>query len=488
LRILLVIPSRAYADAPGYTKFPDELLSIAAVLEEHGHQLRIHDQNLKRCQARDFLDFKPQLVGFSVGTGPNIADASQMSADFKNILPGTKVVWGFRHPTSFPRQVLAETFVDYVVMGPGEYTTRELAQHIQDGSIPLADIKGLAYKENGTIINPSRPFPKSLDELPDPAWHLIDPKQYMDVTLNTSRGCPLRCTFCCDFKFYKGTMSDLSAARIVEQMEKLHRTYNINNIYLSGERFALNRKRLREFCDLMLQKKLKIKWNCPVSCGLEEEDVELMSRSGCNTVLLEIESGSQRMLDFLNKGTVAEMKKTFWLLVKHRIIPTIFVYYDIPTEKVADFKATLEMLEKLDKPPYLYMKFVPYPDTEVFDYCAERGIISMPQKLSEWAAFPLKVSTELRLSEVPQKMMNEAMANYRKTYIAHRIRFTMRHNPRFFWTIFSNPPEFFKAMRALVHYYLDIVFDVTNGPESILSRFRRRIGRKRLLVTHNSKT
>jgi radical SAM superfamily enzyme YgiQ (UPF0313 family) len=458
-------------------------------LEEQGHQLRIHDQNLKRYQAKDFLDYQPQLVGFSVGTGPNIADACQMSADFKKILPKTKIVWGFRHPTSYPRQVLGEPYVDYVVMGPGEYTTRELAQHLQDGSVPLAEIKGLAYKQNGgTIINPSRPFPVSLDEFPDPAWHLIDLSQYMDVTLNTSRGCPLRCTFCCDFKFYKGAMSDLSAARIVEQMEKLHRTYNINNIYLSGERFALNHERLREFCDLMLQKKLKIKWNCPVSCGLHEEDVALMAKSGCNTVLLEIESGSQKMLDFLNKGTVAEMESTFWLLVRHRIIPTVFVYYDMPTETVEDFKASLDLLKKFDNPPFLYMKFVPYPDTELFDYCAEKGLISVPQKLSDWVTFPLRFSSDLNLSEVPRKMVDDAMADFRKTYIVNRIRFTLRYNPRFFRTIVSNPPEFFKAMRALIHYYLNIVFDVSNGPESTISKLLRKIGRKRLLPTHNKQT
>jgi radical SAM superfamily enzyme YgiQ (UPF0313 family) len=479
----LVVPSRAYADVPGYTKFPDELLSIAGVLEKNNHQLRIHDQNINRYSAKDFLDFKPQLVGFSVGTGPNIADASQMSADFKNILPSTKIVWGFRHPTSYPHQVLAEPYVDYAVLGPGEYTTQELTQHLEDGSISLPEIKGLAYKDNGRIVvNPVRPCLANLDVLPDPAWHLINLKQYMDVTLNTSRGCPLRCTFCCDFKFYQGTMSDLSAARIVKQMEHLQRIYNINNIYLSGERFALNRERLREFCKLVLQKGLKIKWNCPVSCGLDEEDVALMAKSGCTSVLLEIETGSQRMLDFLNKGTISEMENTFWLLIKYKIIPTIFMYYDFPTETVEDFKATLDILEKFDKPPFLYMKFVPYPDTELFDYCVEKGLIKMPQKLSDWITFPIVCSTELILSEVPKKMMDDALAYYRKTYIGHRIRFTVRHNPRFFWNIITNPPEFFRAMRALIHYYLDIVFDVTNGPESTLSKFLRKLGRKSRLA------
>jgi radical SAM superfamily enzyme YgiQ (UPF0313 family) len=213
-----------------------------------------------------------------------------------------------------------------------------------------------------------------------------------------------------------------------------------------------------------------------------------MAKSGCNTVLLEIESGSQKMLDFLNKGTVAEMESTFWLLVRHRIIPTVFVYYDMPTETVEDFKASLDLLKKFDNPPFLYMKFVPYPDTELFDYCAEKGLISVPQKLSDWVTFPLRFSSDLNLSEVPRKMVDDAMADFRKTYIVNRIRFTLRYNPRFFRTIVSNPPEFFKAMRALIHYYLNIVFDVSNGPESTISKLLRKIGRKRLLPTHNKQT
>ena len=87
-----------------------------------------------------------------------------------------------------------------------------------------------------------------------------------------------------------------------------------------------------------------------------------------------------------------------------------------------------------------------------------------------------------------RKMVDDAMADFRKTYIINRIRFTLRYNPRFFRTIVSNPPEFFKAMRALIHYYLNIVFDVSNGPESTISKLLRKIGRKRLLPTRNKQT
>ena len=475
MKILLLIPSRAYREMPGYTKFPDELLLIGAVLEQAGHQVRLHDQNLVYRQPQEFLDFAPDLIGFPVGSGPNIADAGICSTEFKKLLPRVKIAWGFRHPSAFPEQVLTESDADFVIIGPGEITFRELADALQTGRTDLSGIEGLGYKLDGRIvINPERPIAELLDDLPDPAWHLIDIKKYTDITLNVSRGCPYRCTFCSDAVFYQTKQCDLSASRIVSQMERLKNEYGVRHLFISGERFALNHERLQEFCRLVIDKKLKIKWNCPVSGELAEEDITLMARSGCVSVLFEIESGSQRMLDFLQKGNIVEMEKTYWSLLSHHIIPTIFMYYDIPTETVDDFKASIELLDRFDKPPFLYMKFVPYPASELYDYCIDQKLVKEPQSLADWVTFPLLCATDVTLSEVPRKMIADAMAGYRADYAMRRIRFMIRHNPAFFLTALKNPPEFYKALRDLVHYYLDIIFDVANGPKSLLARILRR--------------
>ena len=79
MNILLVIPSRA----AGFTKFPDEVLSIAGMLEKHGHQVCVHDSNLENRHPEDFLSFSPDIIGLAVATGPNIADAAAKSIEFK---------------------------------------------------------------------------------------------------------------------------------------------------------------------------------------------------------------------------------------------------------------------------------------------------------------------------------------------------------------------------------------------------------------------
>ena len=441
MRILLVIPSRSYGNMPGYTKFPDEMLSIGGMLESRGHSVKLIDCNLDKRHPADFVDFAPELVGFCVATGPNIADALSQSIEFKTLLPDVKTVWGFRHPSAYPAECLAESCVDYAVIGPGEYTIAELAEHLEKGTLEISSIKGLAYKEadGRIVINETRPFMPDLDGLPDPAWHLIEVNKYSDVTLNTSRGCPYKCTFCSDATFYGGNMCDMSAGRIVSQMERLHREHGVQHIYFSGERFVINRERLKEFCSLVIAKKWKLTWNAPVSGGIDEETVKLMAKSGCTSVLLEVETGSQRMLTYLDKGTIAEMEETFWFLVKQRIIPTLFLMYGYPTETVADFKESLAFLKRLDEPPYLYMKFVPYPGTKLFDQCVEQGILTLPQTLKGWVNFPIVCANETNLSEIPQKMMDEAMADFRRSYATRRVRFMLRHNPAFFLMAVKRP-------------------------------------------------
>jgi radical SAM superfamily enzyme YgiQ (UPF0313 family) len=473
MRILLSIPLRDGM----YTKFPDELLSIAAVLENPGHQVMLHDANLGDRTAESFRDFNPQIVGFSVSTGC-VADSIKKAEEFKAAFPGVKTVWGFRHPSALPEQTLKEAYVDFVIIGAGEYTLLELAEYLEKGTGALAEIKGLAWK-NGVdiIINEPRPFLKDLDELPDPAWHLVDPKKYWDVSIITSRGCPYSCTFCADATFYKGNVSDLSAERIASQSERLYKEFGVNYIMYTGDNFGINKTRLREFCRIMIQKKLRLKWNCQISGEVSEEDSKLMAKAGCTAVILGAESGSQKILDLLTKGDVQEFEETFWNLVKSRIIPTLFIQYGFPTETAQDFKETLDFIKRLDNPPYLYMKFVPYPKTVLFDHCTANNLITVPDRLAEWSGFQLHYATKANISRVPQVMMDDALAGFRASFATRRFRFMIRHNPAYFLTAFKEPKQFFSSLTYLIKNYMNTLFDASNGKESWVVKIQRVFGR-----------
>jgi len=456
MKVLLVIPFRSFDPSLILPKFPDEVLSAAAVLEKFGHEVQICDSNFDRRQPKDFISFKPDIIGFSVATGPQITHAIVQSKEFKKIMPGVKVVWGGIHPSLLPEQTIIEHYIDYVVIGAGEYTLLELVQCLEDRNIGLGEIEGLVYKENGRIFkNKPRSFIESLDELPDPAWHLIDIKKYQGhVVLNASRGCVYSCTFCANTALHKGNTADLSPERIISQIEHLQKRYGVGYIKSFGENFTFDRQKLREFCYLYARKRLKVKWNCEVNSEIDEEDVALMARSGCVSAELHVETGSQRMLDFLQKNiTIEEIEKTFWLLVKHKISPTIYLLYGLPTETIEDFKMTHDLLERMDNPPYLYMKFVPLPETPLFDYCLEKGLIKLPEKLGgDWANLVEMSIKKSNFSNVPQEMIDEAVYNYGSNYAAQRLRFTMKHRPSYFWKIIRDPIGFIRALGNLIKY------------------------------------
>jgi len=462
VRVLLVSPSTVVHShlVKTYATFPNGILYIAAVLETHGHQVQIYDNSIDGRQPKDFIPFSPDIVGFSVLTGPNMDAAIAQSIEFKRIMPWVKIIWGNVHPSVLPEQTLIEPYIDYVVIGAGEYTLLELVEHLENGHMKLSEIKGLAYKENGKVtINEPRPFIENLDELPDPAWHLVDVNKYWDITINTSRGCPFHCTFCYNTAFHKGYLAELPAERIVSQIEHLKKRYGVKYIKIWEDNFTSNRKRLRQFCNLLISKKLKIKWDTEARADLKEEDIALMAKSGCVSVGSGLESGSQRILDFLQKGTtVEEMEKTFWLFIKYKILARLYLMVGLPTETVEDFKLTHELLERLDEPPYTYMRYVPYPGTPLFDYCVANGLVTPPEKLGDWGNFTVMCATKFNLSNIPQEMIEEAAANFSRTYAVRPLRFAMKHHPSYFLSLIRDPLAFSRTLRNLVRYYLMILF------------------------------
>jgi len=458
MKVLLVNPSAQVHNpmVKTYATFPNGILYIASVLEKSGHEVRVLDCNIDNRTPSDFLEFGPEVIGLSVLTSPDLDSAISMSKEFKAVLPKTRIVWGGVHPSIMPEQTLTESYIDYVIMGAGEYTMRDLCHSLQNGSHNLKDIDGLAYRENGKIVvNRKRPFIQDLDELPDPAWHLVDVDKYWHITINTSRGCPFRCTYCYNTAFHKKYRAGFSADRIVSQIEYLKDQYNVRFFRFFEDNFTFDRERLRRFCQLLIDKKLKIKWDCDCRADLDDEDTALMAKSGCTSVALGIESGSQRLVKFLQKGeTVKSMERSFWHFVKHKITPRINILYGLPTETIEDFNQTLNLLNRLDNPPYMFNHYVPYPGTTLFQYCVEKGLIDPPAKLGDWASFTTYYGTRGNLGEVPDIVLDQALENFRSDYAVRRFKFMMKHNPAYFMTIFTHPITFLSSLKSLIKHHL----------------------------------
>ncbi|APV44729.1 Radical SAM superfamily enzyme YgiQ, UPF0313 family [Dehalogenimonas formicexedens] len=464
MRVLLVNPAKRFKGFLGKTRslqptvLPNSLLYIGAVLERGGHQVMIWDQQVDSRQPNDFFTtFKPQIVGFSVSVGGIIYEAIEQSKDFKRLDPSIKIAWGNVHPSMLPEQTLTEDYVDYVAIGPGEYTMLELADHLDKGTPDsLSGINGLAYKQNGKIIvNPDRPFIKDLDELPDPAWHLVPMEDYWEKSLNTSRGCPSKCIFCYNPPFHKGQLGEFSAERIVSQMEILKKRYGVTLFRFFEDDFCHNRPRLHRFCKLVIEKKMHIRWDCDARAGLTEEDVRLMKKSGCASVGFGVESGSTRMLKFIRKtANLEDIKQTFRLLVKFKILPKLYLISELPTETVEDFEATKHLIKELGNPPHQYVSYLPYPGTGLYDYCVARGL-QPPKTTEEWADFISQPDCGIRWSEVPKEMTAAFKEKLVKYYFWRRTFFALRHGMfSFYIPVNPSPKEFLRVIRFWWRYYV----------------------------------
>jgi len=479
MKVLLVNPSAQVHNpmVKTYATFPNGVLYVASVLEKSGHNVMVLDCNIDSRTPGDFVEFGQDVIGLSVLTSPDLDSAISMSRQFKKVMPKAKIVWGGVHPSIMPHQSLSESYIDYLVIGAGEYTMRDLCNSLQNGNFQPKEIDGLAYKENDQIIiNEKRPFIQNLDELPDPSWHLVDVSKYWHITVNTSRGCPFRCTYCYNTAFHKKYRAGLSADRIVSQIEYLKDKYGIKFFRFFEDNFTFDRERLRRFCQLLLDKKLKIKWDCDCRADLDERDIALMAKSGCTSVALGIESGSQRLVRFLKKGeTVEAMERSFWYFVKNKIIPRINILYGLPTETAEDFGLTLKMLSRLDNPPYMFNHYVPYPGTTLFEYCVENSLIKPPTRLKDWASFTTYHGTKANLGEVPDSVLEQALEDFRRDYAVRRFKFMLKHNPAYFKTIFTHPITFLSSLKSLIKHHLMMSTRVetkTCVPKEVASKCR----------------
>ncbi len=287
-----------------------------------------------------------------------------------------KIIVGGPHTSVAPQTIPG--FVDYVVQGEGERA--------------IVDI--VAGKVSERMVR--YPRIENLDELPMPAWDCFVNKPYkweVDFfsekpvfTMNTSRGCPFGCTFCSVGSIWGKRYTCFSAERIVSDIEHVVSHYGAKGIYFREDNFTLDPKRLRRFCELMIEKGIRVPWVCESRVStLTRELVELMARAGLRGFYFGVESGSQRMLDFMKKGiTVEQTENAFRWCHELGVKPAASVVVGVPTETEADVAATRQLLQRVSPKITWTNVFVGIPDSPLYrhvlqnrayEYVDDRGLV-----------------------------------------------------------------------------------------------------------------
>jgi anaerobic magnesium-protoporphyrin IX monomethyl ester cyclase len=319
---------------------------------------------------------RPDLVGFSVLTF-NLLDCLAAAAVVKHASPETKICFGGFHPTLFPLETVKLPNVDFVVFGEGERTFSELVKHLLVGSdeAGLATITGLAFKsrEGQPVLNGPREPIKRLDDLPLPAHDLINLDKYTFVlaeeskvgAIQTSRGCPSKCVFC-DIRMTPYRFR--SAESVLEEIGFLI-SKGVTEFFAVDDTFTINRNRVLRLCELIKNEKIKIRYK--ISSRVDRVDDEMLhslAESGCYRIHFGVESGSQRILDYLQKGvTVAQVVKAFELTKKAGIQSLAYMMLGVPSETLEDIKETFQLVRRIMPDHVNYSICTPFPKTCLYE-------------------------------------------------------------------------------------------------------------------------
>lgn len=382
---------------------PLALLAIGSALDSQQYEVVIVDGRLDPRPEQTLLAALPDAVclGVTVLTGSPLGDAMRITRLVRARYPDLSTVWGGWHPSIFPQQTLAdEPTVSITVQGQGEVTFRELVDRLAQDQ-PLSDLPGITYRQNGTIIrNPARPM-ADMNQLPPLNYDLIPIETYFarkgkrQLDYISSTGCFFRCAFCADPFVFQRKWTGLDSQRIVDELTALKEKYNFNDVNFQDETFFTYRKRVVALAQGLIDRQLGITWagtmRADQGSRLSEDDFALCARSGLRRVLIGVESGSQEMMDWMQKDIKVEQVLACADRCQRHGIDAIFPFIvGFPGESDASVEASLRLARQLTTmsprftTPFFYFK--PYPGSHITHQVTENGY-RLPATLQEWTDF-----------------------------------------------------------------------------------------------------
>nr|WP_295159913.1 radical SAM protein [uncultured Methanobrevibacter sp.] len=372
---------------------------MAAVLEEHGYDVDVLDASALELTydeiGEEILKRNPDIVSISALT-PTIGVALDSADKIKQVKPDTVVVLGGYHPTFEYKSVLEEPSVDVVVRGEGEYTFLDLVQTIEMGG-DLKNVEGLAFHDEGDsslVVTPDRPIIQDLDELPFPAFHLFPMEKYkiLNITTNvatiiTTRGCPMKCSFCSSAALHGDHLRRRSYENVCDEIEVRLREQNIDTIAFMDDTFTLNKKFVRDFCAEIKRRNLKFWWGCTSRVDtLDEELLQTMKDAGCITIFIGVESADQQMLEKMNKNiTISKTENAFRLARKVGIRTIASCVIGMPEDTRKSIANTIAFVKNLNPNYALYSLATPYPGTRFYNETFKKNLI----QIKDWSKFTL---------------------------------------------------------------------------------------------------
>lgn len=359
----------------------------AALLREEGHEVRLHDVMFAEGPEGvlpHLNEWKPDCLviyddGFNYLTKmclTNMREAAFRMAEMAKER-GIRVLVCSSDSTDHYEKYIAHG-ADAVMLGEGEMTLKECIQRFEQGE-SLDDVSGLALRQ-GDSIGKTKPrlVMRDLDTLPAPAWDLIDiapykeawkKKGYFSLNMATTRGCPYKCNWCAK-PIYGNRYNSHSPEGKAAELAYLKKHFQPDHIWMCDDIFGLKPGWVQAFADEVERLGVRTPFviQSRVDLLLQDDNVEALARAGCQTVWLGAESGSQKILDAMDKGTtVQQIRDARKKLGEHGIRTAFFIQFGYLGETKEDIDATFAMLEETMPDDIGVSVSYPLPGTKFYD-------------------------------------------------------------------------------------------------------------------------
>lgn len=389
MKVLFISHPNKHRQKPDFP--PIGIAYLGSVVRSRGHEVLLIDGGLTGLKdiVRQAKDFAPDFVGVTCWT-INRGIVWKLCSMLQNVLPEAFLAVGGPHASFYPEHIFAKTHATVVVIGEGEETVSELLDVVNNGG-DLAQVRGIAYRKKDCTIERTAPRPiiEQLDSIPFPFYEGFRDFSFQryaglaglprpTAAVITSRGCLFDCTYCGSVNFWGKKWRPRSAENVLDELQRLAQRMGARSIYIFDDNFPVNKKRAIDICRGIIDRKLDIQWACCSHVKMvNEELLSVMKQSGCVRIDFGVESGSDIILNNINKKqSRSDIERTFKLVHEAGIKPMAFLMVGNKGETINTIDATIEMTGIIKPHSSIGATLLwLLPGTAVFREACENGFI-----------------------------------------------------------------------------------------------------------------
>jgi len=404
-------------------RIPNSVLQVAASIEQT-HEWVIVDGNLEDQPQEKIMTYLRQgdfrFFGSTVMPGPQLRQAVPITKAIRENFPEVINIWGGYFPANHPDVVLQSGCVDFIINGPGDHAFPQLLAAVEQET-SYANIQNLIYFDGMEVVKNAKAPLLKYDDLPDLPYDKLGEfyalprylgKSFMGqrtIAYHSSFGCPFKCSFCAVVPIYEARWNGKSADKIYKDVKYLKEEYGADAIEFHDNNFFVSEKRTVAFSKLIRNENMQWWGEARIDTvdKYSDESLALMREAGCRMIFFGAESGSDDLLDFIDKGgkqTGQQILDFAKRIQQFDIIPEYSFVLGWPAanekEALRQVEAEIEFIRRVkDVNPqteiiiYVYSP-VPTEGSEMFKQVQEQGF-SFPKRLEDWLA-PAWESFDLR--------------------------------------------------------------------------------------------